>query len=370
MNHRNQITAFFICLILIVVSIYTINAWVDVSGMGSQNKVSMLAKKQIEGKTLVSSKAFDQRAWVRSTILERKSCPDLLILGSSTVGALSQDMFKDSMLNLWLTGPTIEDYEAIYSILSEARCAPKKIVIGIDPWFVNRNMVSDRWKTLIDDYWNYHHQGDSFGKYRIVVGRTWSKFKDRLSFITTRESVQLLLKKKSTQNDQIVLVDSKLADVCNSKLLETFPDGGREVNLRGSDGHFENCQQFLPSDDEVTKIAETYLSRNMHNVMDWHEVNMDSINRLHELVGKFSHGSKVMLVMPPYHPITYDLLLKNGVIKANLQKMNGELSKFGVEFMNLQNPNEIGCSAQDFDDSHHSSEVCLEKIAERIRNYF
>ncbi len=376
MNNRRQLTVFFVFLGMVIGSIFLMNYGMDISGNRTISQVSRLSTKQKEGEIIISEKAFDQRSWVKGILEQKRNCPKVLIMGSSTIGSISQEMMHEKTLNAWLTGPTIEDYEAVYSILEKNGCMPGKIIIGIDPWFLNKRMVSERWKTLMNEYQEYHHQSQNIQQQENTLIRAWAQFKDRLSFITTVESFKFLLKSKSIKTDRVELFEGNTQDLCQSEYLaQSYTDAGANVYFRETDGHSEVCPQFSRAKDEVKKISETYLSRNMHNVADWHEVNMDAMARFGTLVEKFrAKNSKVLIVMPPYNPITYDVLKRNTLINENLQKMNEGLEdiskKYDAGFLNLEAAAAANCKADDFEDSHHGNQVCVGQVASVLFNYF
>lgn len=375
MNSRRQITVFFVTLGIVIGSIFLLNYCMDISGNRTMSQVSRLSMKQKDGEIIIAEKAFDQRSWVKGILEQKRNCPRVLIMGSSTIGSISQQMMRVKTLNAWLTGPTIEDYEALYSILEKNACMPEKIIIGIDPWFLNKRMVSDRWKTWMSKYQEYHHQKENMQRQENSWVRAWAQFKDRLSFITTVESFKFLVKSKSIQTDRVELFEGTTQDLCKSEYLaKSYTDAGANVYFRETDGHSEVCPQFSRAKEEVRKISETYLSRNMHNVADWHEVNMDALTRFGTLVKKFrAQNSKVLIVMPPFNPITYSVLQKNSLIRDNLQKMNDgleEISKrYGAGFLNLEEASVAHCKDEDFEDSHHGNQVCVEHVASVLFDY-
>lgn len=376
MRKHIQIFVFSIFMGSVLLLTWTMNQWVDVGGSRASNLIYGLASKQGEQQTLVWEKPFDQRQWVKSAI-ENRICPDLLILGSSTIGALSQDMFKERRtLNTFMLGPTIEDFEAFFSILHQSSCIPRVVVIGIDPWFLNKNMNSDRWKSILYDYWRYHHQDGVFEHKIMLLNRFWSRFKENLSFVATRESLKSFIHMRVNTNDSPKLVTASIHDICQpSELQKYLKPGSQDLYLREYDGHYETCPQLVPSEKEIQGIAETYLIRNMHSMSNWHEVNNDTMARLKILIEKFKeNGSRVLLVVPPYHPITYALLHKDTMIKLNLEKMMSGLEEIAnqssIGFINLQNPEVTGCSISSFNDSHHGGEKCVRRVAHFILEYF
>ncbi|MEZ4846852.1 MAG: hypothetical protein R2877_07970 [Bdellovibrionota bacterium] len=321
---------------------------------------------------MISEKSFDQRQWIRGK-LSHSDCPDTLILGSSTVGAFSQKMFNAKILNAWLTGPSIEDFEAISQMLNETQCHPQNIVVGIDPWFFNRLSISDRWKSIHEYYSKYQLDDSKLKTIWWNSMQTWSKFKDNLSFSTTQMSFQILMTRGTHQDAEPELLQSNIQSICNGSTKT--PLLTENSYLRAFDGHYENCHQYLPSQEKVGEISRTYLQRNMHNMAEWHEINENVMDRLEILLSKFSStGSKVTLLSPPYHPVAFTVLMSDRFTKKNLHEMDNSLLErmkhLGVSYLNFRNSQSIPCNETEFNDSHHSDEACSARIAALVQQNF
>lgn len=364
--------AFFLTMVAFLSSIFWINYKIDPSGNNSSSKIYELSRMQQNGQTLISEKAFDQRQWISGKLFHT-DCPETLILGSSTVGAFSQKMFNSKILNAWLTGPSIEDYEAIAQMLTETACLPQNIVIGIDPWFFNRLSTSDRWKSIHQYYSKYQLNNSQLKTTWWNTIQSWSKFKDNLSFSTTKMSFQILMTEGSHADMEPELIQSSIQDICNG--ITKTPLLTENSYLRASDGHYENCRQYLPDQSKVNEISKTYLQRNMHHMAEWHELNEDVITRLEILLSKLlSSKSKIILVSTPYHPTTFSVLMNDRITKKNLFEMDMILleiaERFGISYLNFRNPQSIPCDSNEFNDSHHSDEICSTKIAMKIQDKF
>ena len=75
--------------------------------------------------------------------------------------SISKDFFNNQLLNLSVSGASIEDQIAITEMAIE-KFQPQTIILGADPWLFNETQFkpySDRWKTISDEYYNrlLHH---------------------------------------------------------------------------------------------------------------------------------------------------------------------------------------------------------------------
>lgn len=348
-------------------TIVSINVWVDAAGIDSYGDVAALTRAQTPGSLIVSQDAFDQRAWTKTRLAGKNGCPDLLLLGSSTIGAWSAAFTPgERILNAWLTGPMIEDFEAISHVLREGACAPKRVVFAVDPWLVNAGVSNARWMSLFDEYLSYHQDNAPWRKLLAKTSQQWNLFKERLSFEATRESLGLLL----TRARAGVLSAPK------PKLIEGTPEvycaaKPTAAYVRAYDGHFIQCPTWLLDAADIQEIARSYVERNMHGMREFREVDAARMRALAAVVSALrARGSRVLIYAPPYHPITYAKLRAQPLIAAALDDYDRQLTdlatRTGASFVSLRAPSSVPCAPNEFEDSHHASPECVAKVAARV----
>ncbi|MBL0209054.1 MAG: hypothetical protein IPP84_14250 [Propionivibrio sp.] len=82
--------------------------------------------------------------------LEATQSKEFLVIGSSRSMQIGADVMQASVLNLSVSGASIEDYVAILDL---ARNLPAKtIILGVDPWVFNTNSGQSGWKSLAIEY--------------------------------------------------------------------------------------------------------------------------------------------------------------------------------------------------------------------------
>jgi hypothetical protein len=373
-NENKQIAIFFGTMCLLLALIYFVNQRLNISGNNSSLEIYNLSINQKQNDTLVSKNLFDQRQWVRGMIEGQKRCPEILVFGSSTVGIVSNDSFsRHTFLNAWLTGPTIEDYEAIFQLLHESMCIPKNILVGVDPWLFNSQEKSDRWKSLLEYYWRYQHNQFKVSYWIEIAKNKWSSFKENLSYVTTKQSVLKIWSDQSIHKSEAILISESIQKICDSDhLQELIPFSSKGFYVRDFDGHYESCNQFLLSDKKIKDIASNYLIRNTHSMASWKEFDMNTANRFEKMISTFvQRGSNVVVFSPAYHPITHAILVKDQRTSAMLQKMNfvlGDIAKKNLTpYLNFQDSALLGCKDSDFDDSHHVKYACMDRIVEKLK---
>lgn len=365
---RADLKPFVAVVVLALLAVVALNASVDAGGLGNQGEMAALARDQKPNEILVSDQLGYQRAWVKTRLLEAKKCPDILVLGSSTSGALSQEMFPDrSFLNGWTGGPTIEDFEAITNVLRRAPCVPKTIVIGADPWWVGNGEVDDqRWQALEDEFLSYQRE-DSAPRYAFFVAKMrWNRSKERLNFTTTKESARLLMERRrhgaAEEASAAKLVAGTPEEICPR--VEQM--GGK--HLRSYDGHYTTCPVFRWPPVELDRLATHWLSDNMHKMAEWNSVDTTRVTRLARVVDQLrGRGARVVFVGNPYHPETWKRLLADPTVGIQLLRLDQMLDAIAKErgsvFVNLRDPARAGCTVDEFEDADHGTPECVKKVA-------
>ncbi len=354
----------------LIALIFAFNTYVDEAGQRSAAEVFKLAGVQGKDQVLVWDRLFDQRIWLKARLELTRSggCPDILIFSSSTLGRIDAANFLGRrLINGWLSAPTIEDLEAITQMIDRSGCRGMEIWLGMDPWFFNTNEKSDRWSSVLSDFAAYQREhGNAF---RIAKGylTDWSRFKDRLSYVTTRESLRYFLDHRHDKEN----LDRPYLVQAGAAVDELCAHASADLYLRFYDGHFVGCPRFALSQKEISYLATTYLQRNTHSMHQWDRVDPDIVKRLNVALGVLrAKGEKITLIAPPYHPVTHASLYADDRVHGLLDQVDALLAdlaaRYGGRYVNLRNPAIAGCPAEEFEDSHHASSVCLQKVVKAV----
>ncbi len=346
-----------------LLAVVSINRWLDVSGINTSAEVYRLATEQSPDDLLVWENLFDQRSWVKAR-LERKDCPEIFVTGSSTVGAFRSEWFKGRrFLNGWLSAPTVEDFEALTSVMLRSGCIPSHIVLGVDHWLLNARFNDRRWISIASDYVVYQQQ---YG-HRVLSAlnapiQYWDLFKERLNFVSTMESVTRLI---SMLGRGQLPSHPRLTHATPEQFCVTISS---EYYIRSADGHFTTCPVFENSRDKTEILARSYVSSNGHQIREWAAVDSERLERLRVLLSLLhAKGSQIILVAEPFHPATYELLMGDERIRRNFREMDNDLTELARslsgQFLNFRRPGTIGCGPEEFEDPHHAKPSCLANAA-------
>ena len=352
-------------LLTSLAAVAVLNAETDVGGLGAGSFSYQLARLQTSHQLIVSEKAIDMRSWLKARLAAPNPTPQLLVLGSSTVGQLDSEQFSPlRFLNGYLSEPMPEDLEAITTLLEAREARPTVIVLGIDHWFFNSAVNNDRWTTLLAEQAAFERTGTTFAPLRRLK-LAWQRGKERLSFEATRESAAYWLHRSDATGPVEARLTSDLAGACANANATT------PLWVRHFDGHYVLCSSQVPSNEEVLSLARTYVTRNFHQVRTWGSVDSQRFGRLARVLQVWRQlGIQVVLVAPPYHPAAYAELLSADHIRENFQQMDRRLTELsaqvGAIYLNARNPSVPGCVATEFTDSHHSGPSCARKVARLI----
>ena len=126
--------AFFLPVLILFLSV---NYWVDPANRFSGGKYERgLAELVLAGKHAANVTDYDERVFEKFYIAGTTHKKDLIVLGSSRtlpIGAAS-GLFRDkNYFNNSVSGASLEDLMAIYSLWRQKGLLPSAIVLGLDP---------------------------------------------------------------------------------------------------------------------------------------------------------------------------------------------------------------------------------------------
>lgn len=274
---------------------------------------------------------------------------DVLILGSSHVADLSGNLLpKKSVTNGAFAGSTLEDIYAVYGIYRKRGLLPSQLIIGIDPWVLNRKFQGNPRiaKALRDDI-QYINQ-------LIESNPTPSadSFFDLLGIYSFRRSLTAITTKPETSQQ----VFSSGADYYRVLLASEIssgpglnPDGS---NLSGgtvvSDTDLVALRQLV-----IENIAErrNCCFGNFYELAPELKQNLEGFLKL-----VVRDGVKPVLYLPPEHPLFYEAFSTAAENPMQVQTENYVRSlgtKYNIPIVGSYNPKRCGLEERDFWDGDH-----------------
>ena len=267
--------------------------------------------------------------------------PHTVIIGSSRLMQLDLTSPKKSSLNLSVSGALLHDIFSI-SAASIKLLQPKELIIGLDPWIVNKNadepslfFSNDEiktWKNLAQDELETGIISDNNKRYELEPSTNYlydayTKININNGSFVSNNGNHESIEKKSYSGLHIYTLD--------------------EENQR----YIEDKQFSLPS----------ILS---YGYMDNYQFSQEHLDQLIKLLDfARMYDVKVKFFLTPYLPELYDKLLSDNssIIQAEnvMLKFAQELE---VQVYGSYDPNHYDCNQLDFYDGMHPTKDCLDKI--------
>lgn len=281
-----------------------------------------------------------------------KDC-DCAIIGSSHVMNISSfrkdkslTSICDSLINLGVSGGTLEDYLALTWELTNNQSAPRTIVFGVDYW-----ALSDRQ----DQRWERYKE--SYQSMREALMNGISKQEENKS--SNWEYLQNLINPDYFYRSLKKLVRKGL-------VIQEAPDFDYSVGI--------NVPVILPDGSLI--YSQDYIKRSNENPIpiggSRYKEKLSGLQYSERGVEFFSslirylraRGINIVILMTPYHhnvwadeqSLTTKALLE---IESLIRKLGHELD---ISVIGSYNPDVVGCEPEEFYDDMHPKPSCLSKL--------
>jgi len=307
----------------------------------SKNSTEALLAKLLIKNDVVYATKMDERQFIKNRIIFETLDPKILVFGSSRIMEISSKNFDDPMLNLGVSGASIQDLIALTEIALE-KFNPDKILIGADPWLLNKYNNQARWNSISNEY------------------------------IISLKNIYLNEKKNK------ILKNINHNNVYNfyEKLLEFFYNFS---NIRNLDLEIKK--------DEIKDLTKVYILRDGLRVdkknekerildvniikysMDKYEFSEQYYNQFKSFVNYVVnvHNKKVILILSPYYPPSYELTIKEKPFYKDLEDKFRELSKnLNIQIIGSYDATKIPCEEREFYDYMHPKKSCMIKITNQL----
>jgi hypothetical protein len=143
----------FILLLPVLLFIVLVNYFGDAANLFSRNYENLIAAEIARKQNVTNILNCDERLLQKAIISQLNECPDIGVIGSSRIMEIRERNFVDSsLINNGVSGASIEDLFALVELYIQKRCLPKKLIIGLDPWLLNKNNDQLRWHSISHEY--------------------------------------------------------------------------------------------------------------------------------------------------------------------------------------------------------------------------
>ena len=293
----------------------------------------------------------DERKFVlnRINLESTKLKPEAIVVGSSRVMQLSSKTLDRNILNLGVSGASLED---LVTLIDQAttKFKPNTLIIGVDPWIFNARSNQDRWQVLTPEY------REALSNLRLKTpGYSFDrkKYEQLIGYAYTKKSIDYLY--QHFFEDNIQKVDNLNSDTPLMDRDVIRRDGSRVYNL------------------STANKTEGFIAANIGVWLDYSMTDYEYSAEREEIFKSFLKHYKenysIFLLLSPYHPMVYREFQSKRPILIEVEDAVRKIAKQeNIEVLGSYNPIEIGCTSMEFHDGSHPKEICMKKIVDSTRH--
>jgi hypothetical protein len=348
-------TFFLMFILLLITGVF--NYIVDSAMIfNSSYELRKVADALINGKMIAGLKNCDERQLQKAIIENSEGKINIIFVGSSrgmqirgrflSVGDGSQKFFNHGM-----SGSSLEDYLAIIGLYESKSSLPLKIIIGVDPWIFNKNNGQSRW-TAIGKYYENSLRNIYGTKVEVDLSDNL-KYLQLINLDYTKANLDTI----TAQNKKVKFYITDTSEVDDS-IRE--PDGSthypfnvrfqKDITTQSNAKEYANAPVY--SLENFTELSNTKLFE-------------DFINYLQK------KNIEVMFLLCPYHPITYNLLVKDPKYKIIMDAeiyLRNIASARRMKISGSYDPESDHFSSMDFTDGMHGKDIVMEKLCKKFKD--
>lgn len=339
---------------LIVVGI---NWFVDPAHLVGTNQYEKgIARLLLRGDTVTNIYNPNESVWLGSYIDGLTEKKDVIVLGSSRSKLIRSGSFpRKSFFNNSLSGGNIHDYIALYALYSRKNLAPSVVIIELSPWILDRTNAS-KWRydvsadeirrivaCPVDRSWKVPEtEVNFFGHYKEMISVGYFQ----TSFYTLARSI-FFPEEGSFAYYVLHTGDLPMGETLLPDGSAVYPERVRQIEkiekVRAQAVEYGNKPISIPM--QLDSLRCTIL-----------EAFIDHLNR---------QKIEVVLFLPPYHPLTYSMLVNSPrfMILRDIQRyFESVAQKKNVTLLGSYSPSDLSFSETDFFDGSHPTEEAVKKI--------
>ena len=328
----------FILLVLV-------NYFGDAANLFSKNFEMKVAEGLLSGSNVTNVTDYNERLLQKYLITKGKLCPDIVVLGSSRTLELNSSNFPGkTFFNNSVSGATIEDITAIYELYKQNKCAPKNIILGLDPWTLNKNNNQVRWKSLAREYNIFLTE---LKRDTVQHDESTDKYSQLIS-----PSYFLASFKQLRHSKKPVLIKT-----VGNKEFTRVKDG----SVSYGDDH--RNQTLTQIEDKAKEYATV---NNIYSVEKFNELSPDVIFVLENFIAALKRDNiSVTFFLSPYHPLVYHIFETNDQYKEIRQSeiyYRSLAAKYNIPVLGSFDPQAYGMDGSYFYDGMHCNEQGIKKL--------
>ena len=284
---------------------------------------------------------INERDLIRSRINCENLNPKTLVVGSSRIMQIGNNTYNNEVINLGVSGASIEDDITITNMATK-KFKPSTIIVSADPWLFNSSSGQDRWQFL---------------NYEFTEALSVLKGNPKLNIVNhdsklTKENLQERSLKKFYQ-----FINHYKYDASND-----IPETGDKIRRDGS--RVYNITYSSKTELEKEQDFPDLLNYSM-NPYSFSEI---SRKYFEMFIKHYAKNYKVVLILSPYHPKLYDIIKKEQKPHIKIESEFRNLAnKLNIQIIGSYDPAITGCVNIDFYDGMHPKDECIKKIMSELK---
>ncbi len=340
----------------VLIFMFAMSYKIDLGSYYSDDDYSkQLADILLSGKMAIPKSKIELRLLQKHLVADIDHL-DIVALGSSRTRQMRSSIFPGrSFLNNAVNQGSFEDYLAITELYYRYDKWPTKVILGLDPWVLNRNNSSTEWQDVVQEY-------NAMAE-RLGFELSLSKWVN-IQRLKMRRYYMLLSPAYFQQSFKYAMLGITYFGA-PPKAIESIDSVSDIVFF--TDGSSESVKKYNRSTSEVHEAAISYA--NMIPIPFMEQFNKVDNVRVQQL-GKFvdyyrARNIEVVFFLPPFHPATYEIWSNNGknkIIQLVEEKYREIALERSIEVVGSFNPKLCGVDETDFYDGAHPKESGIIKI--------
>ena len=296
--------------------------------------------KALSSTNAVYASNMDERKFIKFRIQFENISPNAVVLGSSRIMQIGEHNYADKIINLGVSGASIEDDIAIADMATK-KFNPSTIFISVDPWLFNSKSEQGRWVSLSDEYFSALSHLKISPPYK---SNSRNQSKESLFFT----------------------IGSRIYESVNNQKFDA-PDDTPEFRdkIRRDGSRVYNTTYATQTQKEISLGLDHLLNYSMAE----YDYSKESEAIFGRFIDAYSKNYNVVLILSPYHPALYERMKNQRPIYLEIESKYRDFAKtHGVKIIGSYNPNKVGCDATDFYDGMHPKGICMGKIMKELEN--
>jgi peptidoglycan/LPS O-acetylase OafA/YrhL len=319
-------------IFLVLFSLITYNYF------SSKNSTEARLAKLLLKKDAIYTTKMDERQFIKNRIIYENLKPKVLVIGSSRIMQISNDNFNKQILNLGVSGASVEDHIAI-TLMALEKFNLDTILLGADPWLFNDFANQERWKSIAEEYQiSLKNILLKSKDYKIIQ---YKDYKEKYLFYDL--FLEKLYSFSNIRKLDLEIKENQIKDLTKPVILR---DGKRTKIDEG-------------------KIEAGLIEYSMYNYKfsdDYYEIYKSFIEHLKDV-----HNKEVLLVLTPYHLPSYKLTIQEQPFYLDLEAKFKKLSnETNIKIIGSYDASSVPCDDNEFYDGMHPKDSCMKKITNSI----